>query len=218
MGTQPQHHRSTRQSIQARLPEHHTYGQAHQNRAGCKRQHVIGILYGFARCELRHRFRCNDDDDAVRRESAPPQTRRQLCPRPPIPSRRRPTARRSHEMEDHATTRRPHTIRAHRDQAMPIHQARVIGRWGRSRQGCHSSEAGAVGGRYPLIRRPIPPSDPHRIQSHQEIPRTPRRPTCRHRDPPVIRIQQLLQFSSHTLPSRAVPLTPIRRWGAEPPL
>ena len=182
MVAQPQHHRSTRQSIQARLPEHHTDGQAHQNRAGCKRQHVVGLLHRFARCELRHRFRCNDDDDAVRRESAPPQTRlrchhrhRQLCPRPPIHSSRRPTARGSHEMEDHATTRRTHIVRAHRDQAMPIPQAGVIGRWGRSRRGCHSSEAGAVIGRYPLIRRPLPPSDPCRIQSHQEIPRPPSR-------------------------------------------
>ena len=178
MVAQPQHHRSTRQSIQARLPEHHTHGQAHQNRAGCKRQHVVGLLHRFARCELRHRFRCNDDDDALRRESAPPQTRRLLCPRPPIHSSRRPTARRSHEMEDHATTRRTHTVRAHRDQAMPIPQAtgaRAICRWGRSRRGCHSSEAGAVIGRYPRrdprIRRPPPIH--RRIQENEEIPRTP---------------------------------------------
>lgn len=183
MVAQPQHHRSTRQSIQARLPEHHTNGQAHQNRTGCKRQHVVGLLHRFSHRELRHSLSRNDDDDAVRRESAPPQTRhrchhrhRQLCPRPPIHSRRRPTARRSDEMEDHPTTRRPHTVRAYRDQAMSIPQAtgaRAICRWGRSRRGCHSSEAGAVIGRYPLIRRPLPPSDPCRIQSHQEIPRTP---------------------------------------------
>ena len=77
-------------------------------------------------------------------------------------------------MEDHATTRRPHTVREHQNQRMSIYQTprdeqytrtRILGRWGRSPRGGHSSEAPAVGGRNPQRNPPI--------QSHQEIPRTP---------------------------------------------
>ena len=66
MGTQPTDHRGTRQSIQARLPEHHTDGQTHQTRAGCKREHVVELLYGFADCELCHGVSRDDDDDPLR--------------------------------------------------------------------------------------------------------------------------------------------------------
>jgi len=130
MVTEPQCRRSTRQSIQARLPEHHTHRQTDQNRAGCKRQHVVQFLHGFADRELRHGISRDDDDDALRREggSAPQRRllrlrhrRRQFCHRPPIRLRLRRWGAEP-PMEDHTTPRRPHTVREHQDQRMPVQQ------------------------------------------------------------------------------------------------
>ena len=65
MDAQPSSPDSTRQGIQACFPEHHTDGQTHQNRAGCKRQHVVRILRRFSDRELRHRLGRDDDDDSM---------------------------------------------------------------------------------------------------------------------------------------------------------
>jgi len=69
MDPQHSHRRRAGPRIQTRVSEHHTDGQTHQNRAGCKRQHVVRILRRFSDRELRHRLGRDDDDDALRRES-----------------------------------------------------------------------------------------------------------------------------------------------------
>ena len=132
---QHSHRRRTGPRIQTRISEHHTDGQTHQNRAGCKRQHVVRILRRFSDRELRHRLGRDDDDDAVRREGG-------SAGRSPGGSQSSGAGvvggRTPPPMEDHAITRRTNLIREYQDQRMPVHQApRTLGRWGHRPRGGH---------------------------------------------------------------------------------
>ena len=184
MDTQPQCHLGTRQSIQTRLSERHTDGKAHQNRTGCKRQHVVRILYWIANRELCHRISRNDDDDALGGEGG---------------ETTRPSSRRlgsSIPMDDHATSRRPHAIREHRDKAMPIHAATRLTR-------------------RTTPRRKGATTDPRRIQENKAIPRTtndPRRSTETHPRIPFLILHPTTPslLSPRTLPAPRHTLQRIR--------
>ena len=131
---QHSHRRRTGPRIQTRISEHHTDGQTHQNRAGCKRQHVVRILRGFSDRELCHRLGRDDDDDVMGGTAGGRSPGRSQS----SGASDAPTGRRTPPMEDHAITGRTNLIREYQDQRMPVHQApRTLGRWGHRPRGGH---------------------------------------------------------------------------------